>query len=418
MNGVVERKEKFVRIPMKMFAYGTEHYVTDDEIAVYYELGYHCWGRDVSISHINVELLHARLKWNNGKNRIIKALSGLKTKNYIFYNCDDVKATSYLTVNMPKERSKLFEEEVVVDEKLKLTGWTGITESIMNICKQDKVKTGQRLKVITYIMWRANLKKTCDFTYRISFPEWANVLQMTERQANRVIDSLKRGKIIRVTSGAFYYDNNNLIRQEINKYDVPELKAEDDSDYKPTMLDKKRKVAAVAELLLNTIDERVKVRSNLFEYGSTLSVEDMVIYLTTECKLVKEYGVKRFNSLSKTESGKAMVESWTKKAKKEIEKTNRISTANASVEPDLDMIMSEFDTRNSVDEVAQKRKKEEYLRKKEESETRMAKLLEGDDKKQESNEFDFDDDGEDQEPNEVHIEFMARMAEKRKLRNA
>lgn len=412
-----EKKDKFVRIPMKMFAYGTKHYVTDDEMVVYYELGYHCWGRDISVAHINVELLHARLEWNNGKNRIIKALSGLRDKKYIFYNCDDIKATTYLTIHMPRVKTKLFEEAVVVDEKLKLAGWEGITETIMNICKQDKAtKTGQRLKVITYILWRANLKNTRDFIYCISFPEWANVLQVSERQAIRIIDSLKREKVIKVTSGAFYFDNNNQIRQEMNKYAMPEPKGEDGNDYKPTMSGRNRKIVAVAELLINTIDERVKVRSNLFDYGSALGVEDMIIYKTTECKLVKEQGKKRFNSLSKSESGKAMVESWTRKAKKEIDKATRVSTVNVTVEQsDLDMIMSEFDTRSNVDNEVQKHKKEEYLLKMKESETRLAKLFEDNDKKQESNEFDFDEDEEDQEPNEAHIEFMARMAEKRKL---
>lgn len=376
MNEVVEREEKFVRIPLKMFAYGTEHYVTDDEIAVYYELGFHCWGRDVSVSNINVELLHARLEWHNGKNRIIEALSGLRTKNYIAYNCDDVKAITYLTINMPRVKSKLYEDKVKVGGTT-YTAWEGINETIMNACKQDKANTGRRLKVLTYVLWRSKIG------YRIAYEEWENVLQVSESTAKRLIKRLKEEGLINVVSGKYYTDLFGNVRQEINKYDVTKSKVEDENSYKPTETEKHRKMMKVAELLLKTTDERVHKRTNLLEYGSTLDVEDMVIYMTTECLIVKKIGKERYNAISKSLEGREMVESWRQKAKKEIENPSKKKVKPNEVTPyvdtnnSIDMYIFDYDDYESPEEkeknqIWHKHREEKERKRKEEEKEREA----------------------------------------------
>lgn len=307
------KEEKFVRMPMKMDAYGTSSYVTDDEYAVYYEVVFHCWGRDVFVARLNVELIHARLQWNNGKNRIIEALKGLQSKGYISIdsNGEEIKATTYLTIHTPRIKSKVFDEAVVVNGT-KFSNWTGVSESIMNICKLNPTKTGQRLRVLTYIAWRYKID------YSISFDEWENVLQVSERTAKRLIKSMKEEGLIDVVSGQYYTTLDGQIRQEINKYGIAKEVEEDEDAYKPTVTGRQRKFMKVAELLMATTDKRIVERSNLLDYDSKLGVEDMVIYLTSDCPIVKEYGKKRYDGISRKAKGKSMVEAWEAKARKEI----------------------------------------------------------------------------------------------------
>ncbi|GGA11903.1 hypothetical protein GCM10008018_66210 [Paenibacillus marchantiophytorum] len=317
--------EKFVKTPMRMLAYASPSYATDDEIAVYYEIVYHASARDVSISNVNVDLLYARLQWDSksisrGKKRIIDALAGLSQKGFISIDCngEEIKATTYLVIRTPRNRSKLFDEKVVSDGTV-YTGWTPVTELIMKIAKADEKNIGQRLKVLTYVLWRNNIQ------YAVSFDEWANVLKVSPSTAKRIIKSLKGEGIIKVKSGVYYTDDYGNVRQEINQYSVNDEPEADEDGYKPTITQRHSKLMKVADLLMATTDRRMTKRINLFEYGSELSEDDMYIYLTTECLLVKEWGKKRFNAISKNASGKEMVESWESKA--------RMMMANPKQEP-------------------------------------------------------------------------------------
>lgn len=314
---VYKNEPKYVRVPMIMFAYESSRYATDDEIAVYYEIVYHASAREVSMSHVNVELLYARLKWDartpsRGKKRITDAIVALKEKGYISIDShgEEITAATYLTIRINK---RVFEDRIVCGNT-PYTQWTKVYESEMNTAKADIYKIGQRLKVLTYIKWRHNIN------YSICFEEWANVLGVSVSTANRIVKSLKEEGVIDVKSGVYYTDINGKARQEINQYSLPEEKEESDDDYKPTVTQRQRKMVSVAELLTKTNDKRMVDRPELFVYGSDLSEEDMYIYLTTECSIVKEWGKKRFDAISKKPKGKEMVENWEMKAKKRIEK--------------------------------------------------------------------------------------------------
>lgn len=312
----MENKEKFVKIPMKMFAYESVNYVKNDEIAVYYEIVYHASARNVSVSFVTVELLYSRLKWDfkspsRGKKRILSAILSLQEKGYIsLATVDEINNNTYLVIHTPKNNSLIFTEKIRSGSSV-YTGWTPITEKKMNILKEDINNVGQRLKILTYIIWRFNIG------YAISYEEWANVLKISESTAKRVIKSLREEKIINIESGVYYSDHFGKIRQEINKYEVNENVEED--EYKTTILRKIRRVDEIANLLAKTTDERVKSgKYNLFKYGENLTIEDMHIYMTTQCPIVKEWGEKRFTAISKNSVGKVMVDSWRSEVEREL----------------------------------------------------------------------------------------------------
>jgi len=347
---IKEKEDKFVRIPMKMFAYGSDSYVTDDEYVVYYEIVYHLWGRDISVTNTNVEMLYARIGWDvktptRGKKRIIEALEGLKVKGYINIdsNGDEIKANTYLIIHSPRIKSKIFDEKIVV-EGTTYTAWQGVTELIMKASKLDVNKIGQRLKVLTYIMWRYNID------YSISFDEWANVLQVSVSTAKRIIKSLKEEGLIDVVSGTYYTDLDGKVRQEINKYGISKEVEEDKDAYKPTITGKQRKFMKVLELMTLTTDNRIVERNNLLDYGSKLGVEDMIIYLTSDCTVVKEYGKKRFDAIKKNAKGKAMVEAWETKAKEQIVNDSKPSIIKEPSEPVYE-VASEIKENHSIVEI-------------------------------------------------------------------
>ncbi|WP_024985476.1 hypothetical protein [Brevibacillus borstelensis] len=387
----VKDEPNYVIVPMVMFAYESSKYVTEDEI-VYYEIVYHASARDVSMSHVNVELLYARLKWDastpsRGKKRIIDSIVALKEKGYIVIEShgEEITAATYLTIRINK---RVFKDRIVCGNTA-YTGWTKIYESEMNTAKTDRYKIGQRLKVLTYIKWRHNIN------YSICFEEWANVLGASPRTAKRIIKSLKEEGVINVKSGEYYTDWNNNVRQEINQFSLPEEKEELDDDYKPTVTQRQRKMVSVAELLTKTTDKRMVDRPELFVYGD-LSEEDMYIYLTTECSIVKEWGKKRFDAISKKPKGKEMVENWEMKAKKRIE--------NEQQEPrriQIEAVQKENPTTVSVDvtnyteqdedahtkayRMAQaKREEQERIKREEENERFRQEMLELEDEYEEA----------------------------------
>lgn len=392
---VKEKEDKFVRIPMKMFAYGSDSYVTDDEYAVYYEIVYHVWGRDLSVTNTNVEMLYARIGWDvktptRGKKRIIEALEGLKAKGYIDIdsNGDEIKANTYLVIHSPRIKSKIFDEKIVV-EGTTYTAWQGITELIMKASKLDVNKIGQRLKVLTYIMWRYNID------YSISFDEWSNVLQVSVSTAKRIIKSLKEEGLIDVVSGTYYTDLDGKVRQEINKYGISKDVEDDKDAYKPTVTGKQRKFMKVLELMTLTTDKRIVERNNLLDFGSKLGVEDMIIYLTSDCAVVKEYGKKRFDAIKKNAKGKAMVEVWETKARKKIENDSKPSESKSvKSEPiyesvsevkenpsviELDDVYEDEDAHKRFQQAQQRREELERKKREEEKERFRKEMMEIDD---------------------------------------
>lgn len=407
--------EKFVKIPMKMLAYASPSYATDDEIAVYYEIVYHGWIREMSISHVNVELLYARLQWDKstpsrGKKRVITALKGLKQKGYISIdsNGEEIDATSYLVIRTPRKMSKLFDEKIPCGNTI-YSGYEEVPESIMKIAKADDKNIGQRLKILTYVQWRHNIG------YGVCFDEWANVLQVSPSTAKRIIKSLKEEGIINVKSGEYYTDTDGNKRQKPNQYSIKAQREEDEDGYNPTVTQRQNKFMKVADLLMATTDNRMRSRLNLFEYGSDLSEEDMYIYLTTECPIVKEWGKKRFDAISKNVSGKAMVEDWESKARKMMlqpkqgpEKIEAITIVEANptkVEIDIsDFIKVEDDPHTISFRERQRAYREEQERIKKEEDERKLK-----------EEFDYlrESDDDEQEPHEAHIAFMEKLKKKK-----
>lgn len=411
----VKDEPNYVIVPMVMFAYESLKYATDDEIAVYYEIVYHASARDVSVSHVNVELLYARLKWDastpsRGKKRIIDAIVVLKEKGYISIESysEEITSATYLTIRINKREFK----DRIVCGNTPYTGWTKIYESEMNTAKTDRYKIGQRLKVLTYIKWRHNIN------YSICFEEWANVLGVSPRTAKRIIKSLKEEGVINVKSGDYYTDWDGNVRQEINQFSLPNKEEESKDEYKPTFEQWLRKMVSVAELMATTTDSRMKERPELFSYGSDLSEEDMYIYLTTECPIVKEWGKKRYDAISKKPKGKEKVESWKVKAMKRIaeeqQKLNEIEIESVVQENKTTLEVDYYDDYDTAYQKSKAyREEQERVNRQKEMELTRQELLFLDDDEQET---DSDDLSFDDEENEAHRAFMARLKANREKR--
>ncbi|MDT2898978.1 hypothetical protein P7H71_00270 [Lactococcus lactis] len=222
------KNENFVQIPNKMFTN-----TNNDEKLVYVKLlqsqmiGY--LDKDNRTTTTTIPTLVALLGWSKGKysnKKVVKALNGLKEKDYInFESTQDV-----FTVQINKWNDK--EEHIVsVDWKqsgVKFSGHTQIKYSVI-----DNLLEGKDFTLYSYAEYRT-LK---NHQYRICYEEWGLVLEMTSRNAFNVVNSSE--VIIKVTNG---YDSDTK-RQETNSYltfdsfeDIKEV------SLKPTYKDKSKSV--------------------------------------------------------------------------------------------------------------------------------------------------------------------------------
>src|SRR5690606_6466613 len=135
-----------------------------------------------------VDVIVESLGWNKTnmsrvRNRVVKALEGLREKNYVSIESsgsDMKKSVLIITINKDMEQ---VEAESNVEWRENPFIWKGFTRVECNEYNMAD-GNGQHLIVIAYTKWRENAK----FDYKISFREWAEVLSVSDKTARTIIE--------------------------------------------------------------------------------------------------------------------------------------------------------------------------------------------------------------------------------------
>lgn len=294
----------FVAIPNRMFAHETEYFTTNDEFLVFYHIGTLVSARNPNLARLNIELLNSILlldqkNLSRGKKRICVALLSLHSKGYIkiVHSDGELKNNTMLDITIPKIEQSIYKDPVKSDGSI-YKGYTGVDDDMF-----FRTESVFELKVLTYVKWRSKI------TYSISYREWKSVLDVCHQTAVNIISDCVGKGLITKHRGDYYTTTDGMIRQEINTYYEKSAKQESNPS----------KEANTVKLSNNLSTESKELRPHNLFGTEFLDVNDMHVYLTTNCKLVQEQGTKRIDAISKSPSGKARMDNLKKKANVIIE---------------------------------------------------------------------------------------------------
>ncbi|MEB6212983.1 hypothetical protein MXL49_13935 [Enterococcus casseliflavus] len=218
-----KNKNSFAILPNRAHAWGTDSYMNNDEKMIYLELWFMQQIGDFQengnkVVKGNVDSLVQDLGWetqkkSRGRNRVIKALNSLRSKNYILFKSEDLTLAN--KENLTLIISGLDYETVVEADApwsnnvRQMYGYTKIMAEEYNSLKAGK----HDLTLYLYAKYRENIK------YRISYLEWSMVLGTSERHAKRIISETVA---IRKYQGAFNEvlgkNNTNSYKAKTNTY--------------------------------------------------------------------------------------------------------------------------------------------------------------------------------------------------------
>lgn len=305
-------KDPFVAIPMKMFAYETKYFASDDELLVFFNIGRLVSARNPLIAYVNVELLHSMIQFDrtNGsrnKKRIRDAILGLQSKNYIRIELpvQDINNTTLLEVVLPHLEDDIY-TSLVYSGGSKYRGYTEVTDKMFSMT--DTVK---ELKVLIYTDWREKIN------YNVPYSEWANVLGVSIQTAVNAIESCREKGIISKHRGDYYKADDGSIRQKTNSYNVKES---NENDWNPN------KEMNTALKSMKSKSTSTETRPHKWFTKDYINDNDMYIYLTTKCDVLKAHAKARIEGVSKSPSGKANMDKHYNKAKEIIQQEQQVKS--------------------------------------------------------------------------------------------
>ncbi|WP_339181825.1 hypothetical protein [Paenibacillus sp. FSL R5-0701] len=286
-------KEPYVPIPMKMFAYETHYFASDDEFLVFFHIGRLVSARNPLVAIVNVELLHSIIQFDKtndsrNKKRIVNAILGLQSKGYI--NIDpisDLKYTTYLEITLPHLDNNIYTTPVYSGGS-NYRGYLSATDTMFT-----KTDSAREFKVLIYTAWRQNIK------YSIPFSEWASVLGISSQTAVTLIETCREKGIISKQRGEYYTKPDGSIRQETNRYSV-QTKNKDEWNSNKEM--------NKALKSMSSEQKSFETRTHNWFTDKYLDKDDMYVYLTTKCEILEEHALARIKGISKSPSGKAKMD--------------------------------------------------------------------------------------------------------------
>lgn len=235
---IYKNKKSFAILPNRAHAWGTDSYMNNDEKMIYLELWFMQQIGDFQkngnkVVTVSVDSLVQDLGWetqkkSRGRNRVIQVLNSLRSKNYILFKSEDLTLAN--KENLTVIISGLDYETVVVADApwskgnnvRQFSGYTKITAEEHNSLKAGK----HDLTLYMYAKWRENIK-----SYKISYVEWAMVLDVTDRQARTIISETVA---IRKYQGAFNEalgkNNTNNYKAKTNTYKQAQKASEKQSE--------------------------------------------------------------------------------------------------------------------------------------------------------------------------------------------
>jgi hypothetical protein len=317
----MNNRKWFVPIPNRAFAFETTYYLTSEELIVLYNLHYLKLAKDPTTAVTNVNVLNELIVFdiNNssrGKKKIQEILMKLHDKGYIFLSFSDSKLdnNTVIQVFFPDLDSFIYKEPIT-SGNWTYVGFTEVTEEMY-----DRANNSQQFKVLIYVEWRSFKNSNEKRNYAISYNEWELVLGVSHQTAVKVIKQCCIDGLIKKHRGQYYINEYGEIRQETNMYETKE-------DNQEKIIDPMKEL----HTFMNSEMEREKSaeirKHNWFNTGddSWLSVDDFVIYLTTNCSILKKHADKRIKAICGNPSGKEKIDELNQKALQKIAISNQQS---------------------------------------------------------------------------------------------
>lgn len=288
-----------------MFAFETDYFATNDELLVFYHVCTLVSARNPSLAILNIDLLNNIMNLDQknqsrGKQRIKDAILGLTQKKYInIVNCEStLRYNTLLRISIPSTDDSIYTDSVKSGGST-YKGFTPVKEELFS-----SAETVLELKVAIYVEWRSKID------YAISYKEWVNVLSVCHQTAVKIISECKDKGLITKLRGDYYYTSTGEIRQETNRYK---------SVSKQPEYNQQKKINTVVKSMTTQSQSTETRPHNLFT-DRRLDMNDLYIYLTTDCVVLKQHAEKRLEGICKTPAGKKAMDTYTKKAKEKIKK--------------------------------------------------------------------------------------------------
>lgn len=309
-------EKKFVAIPNRVFAFESNSFLTNDEIEVFYQLCVNATARNPRLAKVNVALLNDIIEFDisnssRSKKRVRDALLCLQEKGYIKMAFSDsgLKNTTYLEVSLPAPTDQLYKE------KVKSGSWTYMGFTKVTDEMYERAETIDQLKVLIYVDWRSFSQAEEEVKYAISYKEWEAVLGVSHATAVNIIKDCEREGLIYVKHGQYYTTLDGQVRQETNEYSIKEP-----SERKPVDLAKQLELSSHFESLRQKSSERRK--HNWFDIDAYINEDDMYIFLTTSCSVLKESAERRSGNIRQSGKGQSLDDALAK-AQNRIEREEK-----------------------------------------------------------------------------------------------
>ncbi|MEK3823146.1 hypothetical protein [Paenibacillus sp. FSL K6-1558] len=320
MNDEQTKKPPFAAFPMLMSAFDKkELFVPKEDIyayVIYYMLSMqshhsYWWGTVettiVTLSkQVPIKTKVNKKKESDNRNEIRRLLLSLHEKGYIEikYNEDTVEYDTLLTIKIPDANginAKKFAESYLPKKTkvIKHQGWVGVSEEMFKSCNGNP----WFLRILIYSEWRKSID------YRISFEEWACVLDSSENTAAKYLNEANELNLIDKISGEYYADEKGNPRQLPNKYKTvsaeerEERERRQDGNLTQQEIDKQINIVAkLKKVASHSHDPRIDT-TNLLN-SDWLTPDCWYVWHTTEFEATKELGDKRFHALGKKNPSK------------------------------------------------------------------------------------------------------------------
>ncbi|WP_248548427.1 hypothetical protein [Paenibacillus odorifer] len=305
-------KEKFIGMPIKMFAYEhDELFITkkdENAFILYYILNVmacnlYTWGEvETSISLLSKKL-PIKNKESDNRAEIKRLLLSLSNKGFIrlFYDDEQLNYDTLLTVRMLSLDDPHI-MDMVTSDNYKHVGWVRVTEEMFRACKGD----ARHFRVLIYMEWRMFRGQDNEGTYCISYGEWEKVLDISHPTAVNLIKEMVDLNLMYKDGGKFYTDEYGNCKQETNKYAPSNENQREEAKAKVKIEDtdslEKKQNRTVLALVnqMDVTDSRTK-KTNLFNSSKKVYLTPYCYYVwkTTSCKQTKAQGDKRLEAIKK-----------------------------------------------------------------------------------------------------------------------
>lgn len=361
-------KENFAIVPNVTRAFGTKYYLNEFEVNVYVAIYlYRNFCLDyTSITTVKLIHRHMNLSEKNYKKdstKIVDALHALHDKEYIRITCDGDIKKDILEIKIYDMSTA--STEIKFGDKIHVyKGFEKVSLLDFEECKNTY------MNAFLHVMWRSGLKD-----YRISFKEFAFVLNKSEKQAERIVNKAVDLEIFYKESGSYTFENA-VVRQEPNKYNlVPDNLEEKEKKVKSMDFKEKNKK--------NITDERISSNelylSMLFE-KENFTYEAYYCFKETTCSYVKEKFEKKLEIICKNENGKYAIDKLEERYQDEIEYRRIQKEENEMLGKRLDNmseeeLKDEFPYLFEEDEEEEKKRIEERNKRKQEKYDGMRKMF-------------------------------------------